>query len=279
MAVSPDSATTYVVNGSPFDVSVIDTATNTVTATIDVPAVPTSVTVATVGQAAESATDLASSQNPSTVGQAVTFTATVSGDAGTPTGTVTFYDDGNVLGTDTLDATGQATFTTSSLTAGTHPITAEYGGDDTYDPSTSNTVNQVVTAAVPATCSTVTPGNPQGFNIITGNNRNNILVGTSGRDAIFGLGGNDILEGRGGNDLLCGGDGSDAADGSAGNDRVEGQNGNDALEGGAGNDALEGGAGNDALDGGTGSNTNNGGPGRDACIRPMSAPGAVQCNP
>jgi hypothetical protein len=61
--------------------------------------------------------------------QAVTFTATVgSSSAGAlvPTGTVTFLDGATVLGKITLDARGRATFTTTTLTAGSHSITAVY---------------------------------------------------------------------------------------------------------------------------------------------------------
>ncbi|MBI5839628.1 MAG: Ig-like domain repeat protein [Chloroflexi bacterium] len=112
--------------------------------------------------AAPATTALASSLNPSNSGNSVTFTATVTG-TGTPTGTVSFYDNGTLLGTGTLDGSGVATFTTSSLTVGAHPITAVYGGDSTFGSSTSNTVNQVVnsTTALIITASgaaTVKPG-------------------------------------------------------------------------------------------------------------------------
>ena len=50
--------------------------------------------------AAGSTVALSSSPNPSSTGQAVRFTATVSGVA--PTGTVTFFDGGTQLGTATL---------------------------------------------------------------------------------------------------------------------------------------------------------------------------------
>src|SRR5205823_1161246 len=56
-----------------------------------------------------------SSANPSLSGQPVTFTATVtakSPGAGTPTGTVTFKDGSTILGTGTLDGSGQGTFVT-----------------------------------------------------------------------------------------------------------------------------------------------------------------------
>lgn len=102
-----------------------------------------------------STTALTSSLNPSTYGQAVTFTATVSHTASpVPTGTVTFKMGGTTLGTGTLDSSGVATLTTSTLTAGTHTITAVYGGDANYLGSTSAALHQVVNKAT--TSSTVT---------------------------------------------------------------------------------------------------------------------------
>ena len=88
-------------------------------------------------------TSLTSAANPSTSGQSVTFTATVTAAAGTPTGTVTFSDGSTVLGPGTLSG-GKATYTTSALSVGTHPITAGYAGDTNDDVSTSNVVMQVV---------------------------------------------------------------------------------------------------------------------------------------
>ncbi len=81
-------------------------------------------------------------------GQSVTFTVTVSGaDGGTPTGTVTFEDGSTVLGTATLSATSsgsQATFSTSSLAAGSHSVTVIYSGDSNYTGSTSIALGEMV---------------------------------------------------------------------------------------------------------------------------------------
>ena len=79
-------------------------------------------------------TALSSSLNPSTPGQLVTFTATVS--PSTATGTVTFNDGATTLGTGTLSS-GRATFSTSTLAAGSHSISASYGGSTSYNASTS----------------------------------------------------------------------------------------------------------------------------------------------
>ena len=91
-------------------------------------------------------TTLASSVSPSVQGQSVTFTATVSasGSSSVPTGTVTFKDGTTSLGSGTLDGTGVATFTTSSLAVGTHSVTAVYGGDNNDLVGTSTALSQIV---------------------------------------------------------------------------------------------------------------------------------------
>jgi hypothetical protein len=75
---------------------------------------------------ATTSTSVTSSVNPSDLGQDVTFTATVTSSVLTPSGTVTFKDGTNTLGTAALDASGVAILTVNSLTTGTHTITAEY---------------------------------------------------------------------------------------------------------------------------------------------------------
>jgi hypothetical protein len=75
--------------------------------------------------------------NPSDFGQSVSFTATVTSGVGTPTGTVQFKDNGNNLGIPVaLNGSGMAQVTTSTLTAGTHTITADYSGDANHTAST-----------------------------------------------------------------------------------------------------------------------------------------------
>jgi uncharacterized repeat protein (TIGR03803 family) len=91
---------------------------------------------------------LTSSLNPSTVGQSVTFTATVSGNS--PTGTVEFFIGSTSLGSRTL-SNGVAALSTSKIVAGTHSITAVYSGDANNAPSTSAAVTQVVKAATGTT--------------------------------------------------------------------------------------------------------------------------------
>jgi outer membrane protein assembly factor BamB len=108
----------------------------------------TSNTVKETINPADTTTSLASSLNPSTVGQSVTFTATVSnGTKDIPTGTVTFLNGTTTLGTGTLNSSGIATFATSTLPAGTNEITASYGGDANDGTSVSSALAQVVNPA------------------------------------------------------------------------------------------------------------------------------------
>ncbi len=92
-------------------------------------------------------TTLTTSANPSTFGNSVTFTATVSYLArlGTPTGTVTFRDitKAKTLGSSPL-VSGVATFATSTLSVGNHKITATYGGDASSHDSASTVLVQQI---------------------------------------------------------------------------------------------------------------------------------------
>ena len=84
-------------------------------------------------------TALVVAPSAATVGQTVSFTATVNtNNAGTATGTVNFMNGATLLGSGTLDAQGVATFSTSTLAAGSYSVTAAYLGDDTFAKSTSN---------------------------------------------------------------------------------------------------------------------------------------------
>ena len=101
------------------------------------------------------AVQLGSSSNPSTFGQSVTFTATLTSAVGNPTsGTVEFRDGGTLIGTGTLNGTNTATFTTSTLTQAVHPITATFLATGNYAQGVSGTLNQTVNA--PANTNTAT---------------------------------------------------------------------------------------------------------------------------
>ncbi|MHB1022387.1 MAG: Ig-like domain repeat protein [Acidobacteriaceae bacterium] len=90
---------------------------------------------------------LVSSDPASNPGASVTFTATVkSTTIGVPTGTVSFYDGQTLLATTAVDTQGVATYSTSTLTVGTHTIKAVYSGDVDFLGATSTTLQQTVNA-------------------------------------------------------------------------------------------------------------------------------------
>jgi Pro-kumamolisin, activation domain/Bacterial Ig-like domain (group 3) len=106
---------------------------------------------------ASTTTTVTSSQNPANFGASVTFTATVTTTgANPPTGTVTIYDGTTALGSGILSGGATAfALSTSSLTAGTHSITAVYGGDASNTGSTSAVLTQTIN---PATFTLVSTG-------------------------------------------------------------------------------------------------------------------------
>jgi len=100
----------------------------------------------TVNQASTTL-ELSSSANPSTFGEAVTFTAAITPQfGGQVSGTVTFNDGSAALGSAPV-SNNAASFTTSTLAVGSHSITAVYGGDVNFTGSTSAALSQVVTKA------------------------------------------------------------------------------------------------------------------------------------
>jgi uncharacterized protein (TIGR03118 family) len=83
-------------------------------------------------------------QTNAVVGEPVRLTATAHAVAGTPTGTVVFHDGRTALGAAALDAAGVATLTVNNFTVGTHSVTADYTGDDTFDVSTAAAVTVTI---------------------------------------------------------------------------------------------------------------------------------------
>ncbi len=123
--------------------TVMDSAENTI-----------STSTITYNVQGSSSTVVSSSPNPSTYGQLVTFTATVSG-VGTPTGQVTWTGIPDCVAATPLNSSGVATCSTSSLAAsGTpYPVTTSYSGDNYNSMSpgtlvggqTVNPANQTIT--------------------------------------------------------------------------------------------------------------------------------------
>ncbi|MGC2196746.1 MAG: Ig-like domain repeat protein [Terriglobales bacterium] len=115
---------------------------------------------------AATTTALASSRNPSSAGQTITFTATVGSTAGVPPNgeTITFKNGPAVLGTAPLSG-GTASLMTSSLPAGILTITASYAGDTNFGASTSPALRQVVNSTSKLATSTalVSSLNPSSY--------------------------------------------------------------------------------------------------------------------
>lgn len=111
---------------------------------------------------------LTANANNALVGTPLTFTASVATTGSAPTGTVTLADGSTQIAQQTLDASGYATFTTSSLTAGSHSLTASYSGDTHFASSNSTALNEAVTdfqvALTPAT-QTVAAGSPASYSL------------------------------------------------------------------------------------------------------------------
>src|SRR5262249_48620738 len=76
-------------------------------------------------------------------------------------GTVTFQDGATVIGTGILDGSGQVTFSTATLSVGTHFITAVYSSDANFAGSTSAAYSQIVKQA--STTSVTSNTNPSVF--------------------------------------------------------------------------------------------------------------------
>jgi len=106
----------------------------------------TSPSLSQVVNQASTATALSSSSNPLTLSSSLTLTANVSVVApggGTPTGTITFQDGSNVLSTTPVSSAGQATFSTNSLSVGSHSLLASYSGDTNFQASSGTLVQQI----------------------------------------------------------------------------------------------------------------------------------------
>ncbi len=136
------------------------TATHSITATYDgdpnynsVSTSPGSNSSSTIN----TTTALSSSSTTVNAGATITFTAAITPASTGPapiSGTVSFSDGGNPLGTQNV-SNGVATLSTNSLSPSTsHNVTATYSGDSSYTGSTSNTV--VLTGGTTTNNTTIT---------------------------------------------------------------------------------------------------------------------------
>jgi hypothetical protein len=150
--VLPAGSYTLTVNFTPMDTTTYKTATGTVSLTVNkiLPSVILNV-----------------APNPVLVENTVTLTATVSSAVSAPTGMVSFYDGASstALGSSPVSG-GVATLPVSTLSVGTHSITAIYSGDGNFLTQTSSPVSENVqdfslslsTSAGSTISQTVVPG-------------------------------------------------------------------------------------------------------------------------
>ena len=106
--------------------------------------------LASPAAAAASTTTVTASPSAVNVGVSVTLTATVTCD-GDPSGGLgmTFFDGGDILDTEPVDAAGHAELTTAFTTTGTHTITAAYNGNGNCSASNDSTTVEVSAVPVP----------------------------------------------------------------------------------------------------------------------------------
>jgi len=102
----------------------------------------TSAIVNQVVKETTSAAKITSTPNPSTLGQAVTFMATITSPTVIPTGPVTFMVGTKILGTAQLSSS-KAKFTTSTLPVGSTKVTAVYYGDSNIAKSSASVIQTV----------------------------------------------------------------------------------------------------------------------------------------
>jgi uncharacterized repeat protein (TIGR01451 family) len=131
-----------------------------------------------------------SNANPSFTGQSVTFTAalTASGPQ-IPTGTVRFEDNGVPLATVNINAQGNAVFTTSTLTLGTHPLSAIYDGNATFLGSAASLSQRVTQPVDLSIIKTVSPtvgqvGQALTYTLQVSNTSPNAATGVVVRDTL-----------------------------------------------------------------------------------------------
>jgi hypothetical protein len=113
-------------------------------------------------QAPVTTTAVSASAGSAVAGQLVTYNATVTpsvpGQALTPTGLVSFLEDGALLGSATLDAAGQAQLTTLAAGTGFHGISAVYQGDPHFTGSNASPLRLLVNQGATSTLLTASAG-------------------------------------------------------------------------------------------------------------------------
>lgn len=218
-----------------------------------------------VQSARKSSTILTSQPDPSVVGAPAALTAKVFGtppvpSGSSPSGSVAFYlglpiGTHTLLGTETLDATGKAVLTTSTLPEGSDNVYAVYNGNTQFASSTSPVIIQVVLAKA-GHCSDPYNswyfGDP-GSSSIHGSTGNNYFYLPSGNFQVFGGNGSNCFQGGDGDDSYTGGSGRNHIYCGNGNNSISLGSGDDTVQIGNGTNQISAGDGNDSLSIGNGS--------------------------
>lgn len=121
------------------------------------------------GNAIGSSTTLTlhSDLNPSAYGQAITLQATITAAGTPPAASVTFYDGSVVLGTASIGANGIATMVTSSLSVGTHNVSANYVGNGNFLASSSSVLTQIISKAASTVVLSASNASPNAGDSVT----------------------------------------------------------------------------------------------------------------
>jgi hypothetical protein len=144
IAVGASETVKFIAVAPGYSPSAVTTVADTVT-----PAASVAVRIGSATPAVKKApsspttTTISSSLDPSVLGEAVKFVASVKATYGVPSGTITFKNGGAVIGTATLSG-GAASLSTNALGVGSHSITATYNGGAGYVSSVSAALDQVV---------------------------------------------------------------------------------------------------------------------------------------
>ena len=131
------------------------------------------------GETVGTGVSLTSSQNPSGVTHSVTFTATVEGSSPTATGSIQFMDGATLLSNVQM-ANGRASYSSSSLAAGDHSITAAYSGDANYAAGSgalTQSISQASTTALASSANPASTNQPVTFTATVTGPGGNVLSG------------------------------------------------------------------------------------------------------
>lgn len=183
VALTPLEGVNAPIGGTP-------TAPTSPTGTTTGPTSPSAPSGSTGGAKADPSAAMDSSSYTIAAGSRVTFTARIMGNAGTPSGTVSFASDGATIGAcgNVPLTSGAATCTTSALAGGQHRITGVYAGDSKYGAAQAGPITQTVTGSA-ATTATTASSLPASFGMDSSNYSSGLGEAVTFTATIPGVGG------------------------------------------------------------------------------------------